>query len=288
MMDSWIQFFLDAKRAERRSPGTITTYTRRLNRFATWLDGRPISRATIRGYSGYLATEPLAAATHASYITDVIVFVHFLMDEEIMPYFKTTKLKPRVPSRLPAHYKIPQVKALLAVADARERAVIVMFLDTGIRVGELIQLRRTSFDADGHTTIIGKGDKERSIWISPAAQLVLDQYLATRTDTHPALFYSTQSAQGLTGNAVHQLIARVAKRAGIRGDVRRLCHSFRATFARTLLGSGSISIETLRVLLGHEDIAMSLHYAKLATDEVAEHKRRANPLGIILGPTPFG
>lgn len=273
--------FLDAKIAGRRSPKTIATYRDRLTRFAAWLKDRPITRATLRAYLVQLQTQPgLSAASAWSYFHDVGVFCSWLVDEEILDKNPARKLAPSKPKRLPASYSADQLLRLLAVCDERDRAVLIVLLDTGLRAGELVSLNRRSIDwATGRFTVIGKGDKERAGELSAYAIDALVQALTLREDTDPALFVGLKGR--LTTSGLRQIISRRAQEAGIRDDVRRLVHGFRATFAKAYIMQGG-DLESLRRLLGHTSIAMAAHYAQLADDELLATKRRVNPLGRFL------
>ncbi|ABX03327.1 MAG TPA: hypothetical protein DEF47_11310 [Herpetosiphon sp.] len=280
MITQWIEEYLSAKIAERRSPATITTYRIRLGRFGTWVLEQPnqvLTRALLRAYSAYLAQQNISITSHYSYLNDALVLVRWLAEEGYIQPVKTDKLKPRLPKRLPAHYTMDQIKRLLLVAELREKAMLCVLLDTGVRVSELIQLRRTSFDSEGCAMILGKGSKDRYIWISSVTQEVLRTYIASRTDTNPALFVSHRQQKTLTISGVHQSFDRVASDAEIRNDVRRLIHSFRATFARELIKKG-LDAESLRVLMGHETIQMSLHYAQLSSHEATQNRQGVNLL----------
>jgi len=270
--------FLDAKIAARRSPKTIATYRDRLTRFATWLGARPITRATLRAYLADLQTQPsLSPASAWSYFHDVGVFCSWLVEEEIIDKNPARRLAPTKPKRLPASYSADHLIRLLAVCDERDRAVLIVLLDTGLRAGELVSLNRRSIDWEsGRFTVIGKGDKERAGELSAYARAALRCALELREDTDPALFTGPKGR--LTPSGLRQMISRRAREAGIRDDVRRLVHGFRATFAKAYILQGG-DLESLRRLLGHTSIAMAAHYAQLADDELLATKRRINPLG---------
>jgi integrase/recombinase XerD len=273
--------FIDAKIAAGLSPKTISTYRQRLGYFTAWLCDREVTRAVLRAYLKYLHEQPtLTATSRASYFRDVSVFCNWLVEERIWDTSPAYKLAPKVPKRLPASYRQEQIAAMLAVCGPRDRALITMLLDTGLRVGELCSLRRDAIVwVDGSFRVVGKGNKERHGWLHPYTMELLRVYLDSRDDDDPALWMGRKGPLTIWG--VHQIVERRAESVGIRGDVRRLVHSFRATFAKNYIKAGG-DLESLRRLLGHEDIAMSAHYAQLADDELADRKRQVNPLGFVL------
>jgi site-specific recombinase XerD len=267
--------FLAAKTAAGLSPRTISTYSLHVGHFVAWLDGRAITRPIIRAYLTDLSATK-SPVTVSNYIRDVSVYCAWLVEEGILDINPTTRLKPKVPKRRPASYGKRHITALLDGADPRTKALIIVLLDTGLRVGELVSMTQDSVDmVTGHFTVIGKGNKERSGWMSAYALIALRAYLVSRDDADAALWRGKRGA--LTESGVYQIIKSRAEAAGIRGELRRLIHGFRATFAKFYIRRGG-DLESLRRLLGHESIAMSAHYAQLADDELGEHKAHINPL----------
>lgn len=279
----WVEDFLTSKIAAGFSVRTVEAYRHRLYRFRDWLGERPLTRATLRGYLASLHDNPkLGPVTVAMYFRDVGVWCRWLVAEKVLEADPSKGLRVKIPQRRPASYSIHHITRLLAVADVRDRALILTLLDTGLRIGELVSLRRDSIDwATGAFTVVGKGDKERSGWMSQPAIVAIQAYIATREDADPALWYGR--SQPLSANGTHQAIRRLALRAGIRAEVRRLLHAFRATFAKHYIQRGG-DLESLRRLLGHTTITMAAYYATLADDELARKKAQVNPLGAIIDP----
>lgn len=285
-LDAWVEDFLTAKAGAALSPASLRTYRQRLYLFRAWFvqRERPLDRATLRAYLAYLQRERadgqrLSPTTVASYFRDVTIFLNWLAEEELLDGNPARKLGPKLPKCRPASYSLRHLQRLLAVCDPRDRALIVTLLDTGLRASELVQLERDSIDwATGAFTVIGKGNKERAAWLSDVALTTIRAYLDTRQDAAPALWLGRWGP--LTANGVHQAVQRRAQQAGIRSEVRRLLHSFRATFAKHYVMRGG-DLESLRELLGHTTIAMAAHYAQLADDELARKKAAVNPLALV-------
>jgi integrase/recombinase XerC len=166
------------------------------------------------------------------------------------------------------------------VCNARDRAIVLAFVDTGLRLAEFVQLRRDRIDwQPDHFTVIGKGNVERSGWLSPLSCVAIRAYLDTRRDRSSALWYGRSGP--LTGNGVYQVIKRRCVEAGIRGEVRRLCHAFRATFGKLYLESPGSDLESLRALYGHASIQITSYYAQLSTAQLARKKAAVNPLAAL-------
>lgn len=272
--------YLAEKRVLGCSPATLRAYAQRLTRFLSWLGDRPLDRSSVRSYVDGLYLEELSPETIADYMRDVRTFCNWLVREELLCSNPVQGLIPRVPQRRPESYSLEQLHALLDGCDMRERAVLLTLLDTGLRAAECCSLRRDKLDwSTGQFVIVGKGGKERAGWLSPAALAALRGYVATRRDDDPALWYGRRGP--LTAFGLYQLVRRRSVAAGIRGDVRRLLHAFRATFAKHYIQRGG-DLESLRRLLGHSSIAMSAYYAQLADAELGAKKAMVNPLGMVI------
>jgi len=274
-----VALFLEDRIAKGMSPHTIRGYRDKLAYFALWAGDRPLTRATLRAYLTDLQQRSLAPHTVHSYFRDVRTLCSWLKEEHVLSEDIAYKLVPKLPKRRAASYTAAQIDRLLAVGDVRDRALMIFLLDTGLRRAELLSLRRRDISLTGSFTVIGKGDKERSGELSPYALYALWDYLGTRTDNHPCLWYGDQGP--LTDHGLYERVKVLCVRAHIRGSVRKLIHGFRATFAKNYIRRGG-DLESLRQLLGHADIKMSAHYAELAQVDVDARKRAVNPLAAMV------
>jgi integrase/recombinase XerC len=217
-----IDQFIAAKVVAGLSPATIRTYRQRLDRYATWLGDRPLARWTIRQYIAQLQHEHLAPHTIAAYVRDIVVLCRWLVAEGVLETDVSANLTPKVPQRRAAHYTVAQLQRLLVVCDGRDRAMVLVLLDTGLRLGELCSMRWDRIDWDtGQFTVVGKGNKERPSWLSPTARDAVTRYLTSRSTHDPALWYVRQGP--LTPSGVQQVFRRRAVQAGIRADVIGWC-----------------------------------------------------------------
>ena len=132
---------------------------------------------------------------------------------------------------------------------ARDRAIIMTLLHTGIRLSELtgLQLSDLNFTSDC-IRVRGKGDKERMIYLASEAQQTILRYLRHRNDGASYLWLSRQGTR-LTSNAVQQVIRDLGRKASLSG-VRCSAHTFRHTFAINFLKAGG-SLRYLQEIMGH-------------------------------------
>lgn len=155
--------------------------------------------------------------------------------------------------------------------DLRMTALLEVLLSTGCRVGEIHGMNRADVNGD-EIVVFGKGQKERRVFLNARAQVALRMYLRTRTDDNPALFVGGYHSDNhrLAIGSIEQIVRDLGVAAGVK-EVHP--HKFRRTAATTALRRG-MPIEQVQQMLGHESIATTLIYAKIADDAVKQaHKR---------------
>lgn len=143
----------------------------------------------------------------------------------------------------------------------KERALVEFFFATGCRVSEVVRINREDIDYyNKRIKVIGKGDKERYVFINAAATVALDDYFISRTDNDEALFVSDRQPHGrLKKNAIEKIIRQIGARAGLGRRVYP--HLIRHTTATHLYQHG-MRLEDLQVFLGHESADTTRIYAK--------------------------
>jgi len=160
---------------------------------------------------------------------------------------------------------------------ARDRAILILLVDTGIRVTELCDLRIRDLDlGNGRMKVLGKGVKERLVPVGHTAARVLWRYLATRPEAQPIdpVFVADRTAvTPLNRHNVHRLIKRIGDRAGV---VHAYPHRFRHTFAVNFLRNHG-DVYSLQAILGHTTLKMCKVYLALAQQDTDNAHRRASP-----------
>jgi len=161
-------------------------------------------------------------------------------------------------------------------ANIRDYCILTIFLNCGLRLGELVALNVSSLDMQEETMrIMGKGSKERIIYLNDACLLALKDYLAIRREIETqdiALFLSNQKKR-ISRRRVQQIVENSLKEAGLQG--RGLStHKLRHTAATLMYQQGGTDILTLKSILGHESIATTQIYTHLG--ETAEREAMRN------------
>ncbi len=171
-------------------------------------------------------------------------------------------------------------------AAVRNRAILWLLYDTGIRVSELINLRMGDFDRKhGVVTVLGKGAKERRVALGQNCLRNLSYYLDKHRPDEEELaewgsagedhLFLSETRQPLTKNGIEMLFKRLKGRAGIQGK-RISPHIFRHTFAMNYLIKSNDPF-SLQELLGHEDLTTVLNYIHMNDTVLQEQKRKYSP-----------
>lgn len=148
----------------------------------------------------------------------------------------------------------------------RDLAMIDLLASTGIRVGELVGIKRSDINfQERECLVFGKGNKERTVYFNARTKIHLQNYLKSRTDDCPALFVSLSKPHNRLS------ISGVEKRLKQLGQQVNLAkihpHKFRRTMATTAIDRG-MPIEQVQRLLGHVKIDTTLHYAMVNQQNV--------------------
>lgn len=158
----------------------------------------------------------------------------------------------------------------------RNRAMLEMLFATGMRISELLRLNRKDINNDGKIYIMGKGKKQRFVYLTDRAVFYVNEYLKTRNDTAPALFIpyrgGRQGQKGIrvSANYLQEKIAEYRKILGI--VVPTSAHSLRHGFA-TFLAEQGANAAAIQILLGHESLHTTSRYVH-PSDKFAERTHR--------------
>ena len=203
----------------------------------------------------------------------VYAFVHFLIEKKLLGYeLLERRIKVKLPDQLPRAMDPQDVKQLLAVINhVRDRALILLLLRTGMRIGELLSTKVHDVDLNNQRILIYQADKTglgRVVYYSGDAQTALLAWLQSRNSFKEMLFYA-QGRQSLGYEAARSMFNKYLHKAGLAFSGYTL-HCLRHTFATDLLNA-RMPLECLRVLLGHSSLEITRIYARL-TDKTRERE----------------
>ena len=262
-----IELFLSGKRLEGLSELTLKGYRLELKVFASRVQKATadITTADIRLFLGEFSY--LKSSSISGKLSILKSFFGWLANEDIIPKDPTRKLKPpKKEKRMPKALTIEELEIIReACLTHRERALVEVYYATGARLSEIQKLNKDDIDWQTMSVrVIGKGNKERTVYFSFKASYHLRKYLMRRADNEPALFITERRPyRRLSNRGIQREIAKIAERSGIQKRIHP--HVFRHTFATLLLNNGA-DIVSVQGLLGHADPATTQIYAQI-TDE---------------------
>ncbi|OLN22898.1 recombinase [Domibacillus antri] len=243
----------------------------------------------LRAYIRYKQQSGLQPQSVESMAKMIIAFFNWCIGEEYLTKNPMDKVEiPKVPKKIRKGFTEKEVYAMISAFDyssyteARNKAIIAMLADTGIRA---MEIRTLPFENVGESTILihGKGNKDRIAFISPALKKILikyermrKQYVMDKMLKEDTYFLSYQ-LQGMSHVSLDKVVKLAGKRAGVT-DKRVSPHTYRHYFALTTLLNG-IDIYSLSRLLGHQSVTTTQTYLQSLTDEkLGEQANISSPL----------
>lgn len=270
-----ITYYLGAKRIDGLSPRTLANYKYTLESFAQRIN-KSVSKITtddIRGYITYLSeVRNLSETSLQTHISILRAFFGWLHTEEKIKKNPMLKIRSLKIDKKNARQAL-SVEELERLRDAckgyREKALVEFLVSSGCRLSEVAQLSMEDLNFNDRTvTVTGKGDKERIVYFSVRARLMLQEYAKTRKGG-TGLFVSTKTPYlPLKQRAIQRIIHAISERAGLEARVHP--HLLRHTFATHALNSG-MDVTVIQRLLGHENIATTQIYATM-NEDVIKHQ----------------
>lgn len=189
---------------------------------------------------------------------------------------------PKSNSRLPVALTLDESKSLLSSIsgsnEKRDYAIIMLFLNCGLRLSELISINIDKIKGDT-LTVIGKGNKERTIYLNDVCVKAIEDYLEVRQDANPghekALFISNRKTR-FSQKGVQHMLDKYLTEAGLAGKGYSP-HKLRHTAATLMYQYGHVDIRALQEILGHESISTTQIYTHINQDLLRDAVKQ-NPL----------
>jgi integrase/recombinase XerD len=282
-------FLLDCK-LRNLSPFTIQSYYTYLDSLQHDLESWQLSLVTIQPNDlsermiQHMLRPDFATNTINGRIRTCQQFFKFLYHEEILDQNVALGLKPIPQEKKMLHtFSESQMQKILLLPDRttfkgqRDYAMLLILLDTGMRVNELAELRKSDVDLDEHYLIIhaGKNRKARRIPFQQTSAAALKCYMdLLRTGTWDAL-WQTASHKPLARSSIIDLISQYCKNAGIV-CAKGSSHTFRHTMAKLFLLHGG-QVDTLQYLLGHSSMEMTRYYIDLFPVDLHRQHQKYSP-----------
>ncbi len=236
-------------------------------------DLKEIERIDLEAFIEHEQDRGIRLSTVRTRLACIIAFLHFLIEQDVLSgAFLKRRIKLKLPNVLPRAINPADVRRLFSVIDdIRDRALFLLLLRTGMRIGEALGLRMTDLDIQDRKIHLFEGEKNsmgRVVYLSDDALFAIKLWLRQRRKSKPFVFYG-QGNKGICYSTGRNLFVKYLKRAGLE-QKGYTAHCLRHTFASELLNAG-MRLECLQQLLGHQDIEVTRRYARL-TDKTREQE----------------
>jgi len=295
LTDAIDEFMLMAK-VDGRAESTINLYEYVFDRFTKEIGKEtPIGDITTKDGRKFLAglmDEDLKNTTVSIYHRVLNAFFNWLYEEsfiEVSPFNQIDE--PKTPDKFPRFLKEEEVEALLQAekdrdgtwAGYRNYVMLLVFLDTGIRLSEFINAKIEDLDIENRSLKVhGKGSKDRNVFFGRKTAKGLIRWLRIRNNVERVwvdTIFISQNGDKLKDRNVQRLITRIQKRAGL-DDKKVSPHCLRRTSA-TLAVKNGLDAFSLKRQFGWEKIETAMRYVHMTDSEIKETYRDSSPLSDI-------
>lgn len=287
---SAIQPFLDYLRFEKRySQHTLISYQTDLEQFFAYLasqfdsPGIPsITPMFIRSWLAEMKEEGMESRSLNRKISTLKSFFKYqLKNGNIVQSPMTTIVSPRLNKRLPVFVEEKDMQTLFDYVEfsadwkgRTEKLVIQLFYSTGMRLSELIGLKESQLDVSlRQIKVLGKGNKERIIPVSPELIAALQEYIKDKPEPGQKLF-QTEKGKALEPRQVYSFVKRYL--ATVTTIQKKSPHILRHSFATHLMNNGA-DLNAVKELLGHSSLAATQVYTHNTIEKLKEVFKKAHP-----------
>lgn len=274
------------------SANSVTAYELDFKRLKSYMDEHDIDvvYATFDNLQAFVFDtfkKIKSAKTQARLISSIHSFYRFLLYHHYIEQDPSELLDmPRVEKHLPEVLSIDEIDAMIAQIDMskpeghRNRAIIEMLYGSGLRVSELTELKLSDiYREEGYMRILGKGNKQRLVPISPVADEQFTYWLIDRSklDIKPEaidIAFLNRYGRQLTRAMIFTIVKRLAEAAGIHKNISP--HTLRHSFATHLLQNGA-DLRIIQQLLGHESIVTTEIYTHVNIQDLRDAILKYHP-----------
>lgn len=262
---------------KRTSPNTEMSYRRDIEKLAEYLKNtgdisgwEQVTEVDLKNYIRNMKTRKYAASSVSRTIASIHSFFGFLEERSLISGNPAKNLKaPKITKKPPVILSTEQIKGILSQPDLktrkgmRDRAMMEILCSTGLRVSELLELKKENIDWEGASITCVDRNKERIVPLSKDAGNALREYLAADEKSSEGLeaeyLFPNSRGEAMTRQGFWKTLKKYAKGAGIGEDITP--HSFRHSFAVHMAESG-MDLRKLQEILGHSDISTTQMYLK--------------------------
>lgn len=278
-MSDMILMYLATRKTEGLADATLRGYGRTIGRFARFIkkNVEDVTAMDVRIYISNRSKQGLKNTTLAN-DTDILRgFFNFLEDEEYIHKSPMRKIKTvKVEKRLREALTKEQFETLrIGAKTLRQKALLELLYATGCRLEEVEQMKKRDIDWQRlQIKVIGKGNKERVVYINATCQVHLRKYLMSRLDDNEALLVTERKPIKFMGKrAIQREINKITDQSGLNVNVYP--HLLRHTFASHMINSG-MSLTVLQEIMGHDSPDTTMVYSRMSSASIENEYRKYN------------
>jgi len=266
-----VELYISHLIARNRSERTIRYFRSILESFLQFLDGKRISEVQLYDIDLFLARLRQSGWKPDSLYTAAVAvkrFLEFVGKEDALRGFEL----PRREKKLPRYLEPEEVKRMVEQADSiRDKLIVMLLFTTGLRVAELVNIRRTDIDLERRTIRVkGKGAKERYVYFPQSVAELLTAYVSSN-DSEWLFPSSKDPSSHIHYTTVERVLKTLARKAGLSKKVTP--HLLRHTFATLSLASG-LDVREIQELLGHSNLNTTQVYAHVSRERLRKDYER--------------
>ena len=291
--NSYITQFLDHLKHEKRySKHTLLSYSNDLRKFDNYLNSvyeglmfEEIKLIHVRSYMVFLLEKKLGKSSVARNISTLKSFFKFLNKNGVVETSPINLIEtPKLDKRLPSFIKESEIVNLInsiefndSFSGLRDKLLIMLFYQTGIRLSEIIGLKVSSI-RDNEVKVLGKRNKERIIPISKNVRKVINEYLIQKSNEFPNsdYFFLTDSGNKMYEKFVYRKVNHYLSL--VSSKQKKSPHILRHSFATHMLNNGA-DLNAIKEILGHENLSATQVYTHNTFQKLKSIHKQSHPRG---------
>lgn len=267
--------YIDYLIANRKSENTVATYTRHIQAILNFINKSDNEITYTDLLTWQRSVSNLSSSTVALQINAIKSYFNYLENVGVIKDNPASKLTlPKVKNKVKPYCTTEMVSNIINNARSpRDKAVLSLVASTGLRMSEMATITMKQWEDmkrynARNITIVGKGDKERSIYINDMVMNAIDEYIAHKKRSEKYLFESN-GGKVMDDSNLNKMIKKTAQRANIPFWNDMSCHTLRAAFA-TIASDKGVPVAVISSALGHASLTTTTKYIKTCQEQINE------------------
>lgn len=267
--------YIDYLIANRKSENTVATYTRHIQAILSFINKLDNEITYTDLLTWQRSVSNLSSSTVALQINAIKSYFNYLENVGVIKDNPASKLTlPKVKNKVKPYCTTEMVSNIINNARSpRDKAVLSLVASTGLRMSEMATITMKQWEDmkrynARNITIVGKGDKERSIYINDMVMNAIDEYIAHKKRSEKYLFESN-GGKVMDDSNLNKMIKKTAQRANIPFWNDMSCHTLRAAFA-TIASDKGVPVAVISSALGHASLTTTTKYIKTCQEQINE------------------